>query len=89
MKRKKSKTELFGKHPLAKSIEPVIEEWSKKGLLIASFHGHIHESPTRSGSIQTKIGNTLCVNPGQGNGKGAEFRYVIFELSKDRVSLKN
>ena len=26
---KKTKTELFGKHPLAKAIEPVIEEWSK------------------------------------------------------------
>ena len=26
---KKSKTELFGKHPLAKAIEPVVEEWSK------------------------------------------------------------
>lgn len=25
---KKTKTELFGKHPLAKAIEPVIEEWS-------------------------------------------------------------
>ena len=27
---KKIKTELFGKHPLAKAIEPVIEEWSNK-----------------------------------------------------------
>jgi type III restriction enzyme len=26
---KKSKTELFGKHPLAKAIEPVIKEWSE------------------------------------------------------------
>lgn len=26
---KKSKTELFGKHPLAKAIEPVIREWSE------------------------------------------------------------
>lgn len=25
---KKTKTELFGKHPLAKAIEPVVEEWS-------------------------------------------------------------
>ena len=28
MARTKSKTELFGKHPLAKSIEPIIEKWS-------------------------------------------------------------
>jgi type III restriction enzyme len=26
---KKSKTELFGKHPLAKAIEPVVKEWSE------------------------------------------------------------
>ena len=26
---KKTKTELFGKHPLAKAIEPVIDEWAK------------------------------------------------------------
>src|SRR3989344_8468453 len=25
----KTKTELFGKHPLAKAIEPVVEKWSK------------------------------------------------------------
>lgn len=30
MARTKSKTELFGKHPLAKSIEPVIEKWSQE-----------------------------------------------------------
>jgi len=31
MAAKKSKTELFGKHPLAKAIEPVIEEWAGNG----------------------------------------------------------
>jgi len=31
MAAKKSKTELFGKHPLAKAIEPVIEDWAKGG----------------------------------------------------------
>ncbi len=29
MARKTTKTELFGKHPLAKAIEPIVEEWSK------------------------------------------------------------
>lgn len=70
------------------SVRSFIEKWSEKGLLIASFHGHIHESPQRSGSIQTKIANSLCVNPGQGNGKGAEFRYVIFELKNNQFFLK-
>jgi len=31
MAKKSSKTELFGKHPLASSIEPVIKEWSEHG----------------------------------------------------------
>jgi len=69
------------------SIKNFIQEWSGKGLLIASFHGHIHESPEKSGSYHTMIGDALCVNPGQGNGKGAEFRFVIFELLKNKVFL--
>ena len=71
------------------SIKRFIEQWSGKGLLMAAFHGHIHESPQRSGSIQTKIGKALCVNPGQGNGEGAEFRYVIFGLSGNRIFLQD
>jgi len=67
------------------SIRRFIERWSRKGLLIASFHGHIHESPQRSGLIHTKIGDSLCFNPGQGSGDGAEFRYVIFRLSGTRI----
>jgi Icc-related predicted phosphoesterase len=74
-----------GKHVGSVSIRDFIEKWSEKGCLIAAFHGHIHESPKRSGSIQTKIGGTLCFNPGQGNGEGAEFRYMVFELSGNRV----
>ncbi len=68
-------------HAGSVSIREFIERWARKGLLIASFHGHIHESPARSHSISTKIEDTLCVNPGQGNGEGAEFRYVIFRLT--------
>jgi Icc-related predicted phosphoesterase len=74
-----------GNHVGSMSIRKFIEKWSEKGLLIAAFHGHIHESPVRSGSIQTMIGDVLCINPGQGNGEGAEFRYVIFELSGTRI----
>jgi Icc-related predicted phosphoesterase len=74
-----------GNHVGSMSVRRFIEKWSEKGLLIATFHGHIHESPDRSGSIQTTIGNVLCFNPGQGNGEGAKFRYVIFELSGTRI----
>jgi len=74
-----------GNHVGSMSIKKFIEKWSEKGLLIAAFHGHIHESPNRSGSIQTTIGKALCLNPGQGNGEGAKFRYVIFELLGKRI----
>jgi Icc-related predicted phosphoesterase len=76
-----------GFHVGSISIRRFIENWSRKGLLIASFHGHIHESPTRSGSIGTRIGNALCINPGQGEGIGSEFRYIVFNLSENRVFL--
>jgi Icc-related predicted phosphoesterase len=76
-----------GLHVGSMSIRRFIEDWSRNGLLIASFHGHIHESPSRSGSIGTRIGNALCINPGQGEGNGAEFRYIIFDLSENRVTL--
>jgi len=76
-----------GLHVGSKSIRRFIEEWSKRELLLASFHGHIHESPNRSGSIHTKIGNVLCINPGQGNGYGSKFKYVTFKLSNDNITV--
>lgn len=69
-----------GLHVGSLGIRNFIEYWSSKKKLIASFHGHIHESPGRSGSIQTKIGNSLCINPGQSSGPAAILRHVIFEL---------
>lgn len=78
-----------GQHVGSLSIRRFLEKWSKKGLLIASFHGHIHESPTRSGAIHTKIGNAFCINPGQANGSGSEFRYLLFKLSGSRVHFPN
>ena len=74
-----------GQHVGSLSIRRFIEKWARKGLLVASFHGHIHESPRRSGAIHTKIENSFCINPGQGNGKESEFRYFNFELSGSRI----
>jgi len=69
-------------------ISKFIKKWARKGLLIASFHGHIHESPARSGSISTEMEGVLCINPGQGSGVGAKFRYVIFRLAGNGVLRK-
>ncbi|MBW1903419.1 MAG: metallophosphoesterase [Deltaproteobacteria bacterium] len=72
-------------HAGSVGISNFIKKWAAKGLLIASFHGHIHESPARSGSIIAEMEGVLCINPGQGSGVGAKFRYVIFELAGNRV----
>ena len=41
-----------------------------------SLHGHIHESPRVSGEWFGKLGNTLCIQPGQMGG----LSYVIIDL---------
>ena len=30
-----------------------------------SLHGHIHESPEESGVWMSRLGNTVCIQPGQ------------------------
>lgn len=62
------------------SIRRFIEAWSRKGMLIATLHGHIHGSPNRTGAISTTIEKTLCINPGQNEGQGSHLRYVILAL---------
>lgn len=74
-----------GLHVGSISIRRFIESWSRKGLLIASLHGHIHGAPKRTGSIKTTFENTVCINPGQNEGRGSFLRYVILELA-DRKS---
>jgi Icc-related predicted phosphoesterase len=68
-----------GAHAGSLSIRRFIEHWSAKGLLLASLHGHIHESPSRSGAIATHINTALCINPGQSE----ELRFVLLELTSD------
>jgi Icc-related predicted phosphoesterase len=70
-----------GLHVGSISIKRFIEKWSNKNQLIVSLHGHIHGSPKRSDSIHSFIGNTMCINPGQNEGRGSFLRYVILELA--------
>ncbi len=70
-----------GIHAGSLSIAGFVKKWAQKGKLVASFHGHIHESPDRSGSISMDMEGSRAFNPGQGNGEGARFRYVVFELT--------
>jgi len=70
-----------GLHVGSRAVRNFIEKWTQKGWLPVSLHGHIHESPFRSGSIQTRIGHTLSLNPGQESGPAPVFRYVVLELA--------
>jgi len=69
-----------GSHVGSISIRNFIEKWSESGCIIASLHGHIHESPSISGFSRTTIGTCPCVNPGQGAGEKAVFRFAMFEI---------
>ena len=71
-----------GFHVGSASIKAFIAQWSKRGYLPASFHGHIHESPVVSGSDRTVIEQSACINPGQAVGDGAVLQYVLFEVTE-------
>lgn len=47
-----------------------------------SLHGHIHESPEVSGRWQGKIGETICVQPGQLD----PFTYVTIDLNSMAIT---
>ena len=70
-----------GLHVGSISIKRFIEKWSNNNQLIVSLHGHIHGSPNRSGSIRSFSGSTMCINPGQNEGRGSSLRYVILGLA--------
>ena len=77
-----------GIHVGSISIRRFIEHWSRQGLLIASFHGHIHESPRISGYTRTAIHRTQCFNPGQQEEK---LQFLELELvenqGKDKLKI--
>jgi len=54
-----------GKHVGSRAIRKFIDE-ARPPL---TLHGHIHESPSRSGKIFDKLGNTISINPGDSKGK--------------------
>ena len=66
------------------------QAWGSKAVRMAiethqpllSLHGHIHESPGVTGTIQDKIGSTVSVNPGQTRN---EFSFATIQLDNGRV----
>jgi Icc-related predicted phosphoesterase len=74
-----------GDHVGSLAVRDFIEKWSQKKYLIGSFHGHIHESPHLTGSTMAAIHNTPCFNPGQENGLGSRFRYILLSLTDEKL----
>lgn len=65
-------------HVGSSAIRNFITQWSDKGKLVISLHGHIHESPVISGTILHEINNTLCVNIGQTD---TELNYLLLTIT--------
>ncbi len=54
-----------GLHVGSLAVRRFIEHWGPTGRLLASLHGHIHESPSRSGRALQRIAGVPCFNAGQ------------------------
>jgi len=70
----------------SRSIRKFIE--TSQPLL--TLHGHIHEAPRVSGKYADRIGNTICINPGQLLAEDEGFprlQGVTFDLEKSEISL--
>ena len=68
-----------GGHAGSLSIRRFVEHWSKEGRMLASLHGHIHESPQVSGVTHIRIHGALCINPGQRD----RLQFALLEISGD------
>ena len=56
---------LHGDHVGSRAVRRFIERWAERGRLVASLHGHIHESPMETGSIMERFGPVPAFNVGQ------------------------
>lgn len=53
---------------------------------LCSLHGHVHESPRLTGHFTHRLGNTLCVNPGQSH---ARLYAVLFESDAPAATIRH
>jgi Icc-related predicted phosphoesterase len=57
-----------------------VYEFLKRNQPLISFHGHIHESPDVSGTWKSKLGKTICAQPGQSHQHENHLIYLIIDL---------
>lgn len=60
----------------SKAVYDFLKQWQP----LLSLHGHIHESPAISNVWYNKIGNTVCIQPGQTDIHERYMFYVLIEL---------
>ena len=67
-----------------------IKKFIGKTQPLLTLHGHIHEAPMLSGSYYDRIGQTLCVNPGQSIGTTPlRLHAVTFEVENPEKTLQH
>lgn len=75
---------MLGKHVGSQAVREFVEV-TQPAL---SLHGHIHESPRMTGHFSDRIGDTVCVNPGQDPYKGIVC-FVTFDTDNPARTLKH
>ncbi len=75
---------MLGKHVGSVAVREFLETAQPA----ISLHGHIHESPHMTGSFQDRLGETVCVNPGQDPYKGIVC-YVTFDTDNPARTLQH
>ena len=53
-----------------------------------SLYGHIHESPDVSGKWYSRIGKTICIQPGQSHQHENFLNYVLVDLETMNIERK-
>jgi len=67
------------------AVRRFIERWAATGRLVATLHGHIHESPWMTGGVWQEIDGAPCFNVGQGEKK---LRALWFDTERVRESAR-
>ncbi|MHA2009290.1 MAG: metallophosphoesterase family protein [Promethearchaeota archaeon] len=63
-------------------------EFFKKNQPKLTLHGHIHESPDVSGKWYSKLGDTICIQPGQSRQDKNSLTYVLIDLETMEIERK-
>lgn len=62
-----------------------VYKFIEKNQPLLSLHGHIHESPDVSGVWYSKLGRTICIQPGQSHQYQDHLICVSIDLSKMKI----